>query len=94
MSSHILTLLSLFPGLLEAGLDEAACIVPADTPDPSPLPDNTSVASVTSQQTNNSYIPSSESINNLSSKVKTKLIGALGYIAGSSSSNGDNGGNF
>ena len=41
------------------------------------------------QQTNTSYIPSSESINNLSSKVKTKLTGALGYIAGSSSSVGD-----
>ena len=93
LSSHILTLLSLFPGLLEAGLDEAACIVPADTPSnsplPSPLPDNASLASATSQQTNTSYIPSSESINNLSSKVKTKLTGALGYIAGTSPSVAD-----
>ena len=44
LSSHILTLLSLFPGLLEAGLDEAACTVPADTPTDTPtttpLPDS------------------------------------------------------
>ena len=85
LSSHILTLLSLFPGLLEAGLDEAACIVPADTPSSSPLPeDNASLASLASGASAASYIPSSESINNLSSKVKTKLTGALGYIAGSS----------
>ena len=82
LSSHILTLLSLFPGLLEAGLDEAACIVPADTPSPSPLPEDT--ASLASLASGASYIPSSESINNLSSKVKTRLTGALGYIAGTS----------
>lgn len=44
LSSHILTLLSLYPGLLEAGLDEAACTVPADTPTDTPtttpLPDS------------------------------------------------------
>ena len=33
-----MTLLSLFPGLLEEGLAESACIVPADTPDQSPEP--------------------------------------------------------
>ena len=112
LSSHILTLLSLYPGLLEAGLDEAACIVPADTPAASPEPDddddvvhdgveavagdgdNASVnGSVASQATNTSLLPTSESLNNLSSKVKTRLSGALGYISGSgatqSSSVGD-----
>lgn len=40
-------------------------------------------SSVISHTTNTSSIlPTSESINNLSSKVKTKLSGALGYISG------------
>ena len=104
LSSHILTLLSLYPGLLESGLDEAACIVPADTPAGSPEPQEEGVdivahddlndtasatgdnASVTSQATNASLLPTSESLNNLSSKVKTKLSGALGYISGASHS--------
>ena len=94
LSSHILTLLSLYPGLLEAGLDEAACIVPADTPSSSPLPSpedeveealetREEVESVASQAT--SILPTSESITNISSKVKTKLSGALGYVTGSGS---------
>ena len=92
VASHILTLLSLYPGLLEAGLDEAACIVPADTPNSSPLPRpeeateaeaREEVESVASQAT--SILPTSESINNISSKVKTKLSGALGYVTGSGS---------
>ena len=82
-------LLYFLSGLLELGLDEAACIVPADTPAGSPEPssdppaaadsavDTCDTASVTS-----SILPTSESINNLSSKVKTKLTGALGYISG------------
>ena len=70
-------------------MDEAACTVPADTPAGSPLPsydpaaenaDPFETASVTSQATNNSILPTSESINNLSSKVKTKLSGALGQF--------------
>ena len=78
LSCHILTLLSLFPGLLEAGLCEAACLVPLDTPtatptssplpslDPAPPTDQDQLdrASVTSSVT--SLVPSSESINNLS----------------------------
>jgi len=99
LSSHILTLLSLFPGLLESGLSESACIVPLDTP-PGPSPshsltltkdlpdresdDRRSVSSVSSQPS--SYIPNSESLTNLSSKLK----GAIGYISGSkASSNND-----
>ena len=40
-------------------------------------------SSVISHVTNaSSILPTSESINNLSSKVKTKLSGALGYISG------------
>ena len=94
LSSHILTLLSLYPGLLEAGLDEAACIVPADTPSSSPVPgleleeaaeagDKEDAESVASQAT--SILPTSESLNNISSKMKTKLSGALGYVTGSGS---------
>lgn len=37
-SGDILTLLSLYPGLLEVGLKESACIVPEDTPETSPEP--------------------------------------------------------
>ena len=90
LSSHILTLLSLYPGLLEAGLDEAACIVPADTPTSSPVPEEEvedakeeETGSVASQAT--SILPTSESLNNISSKVKTRLSGALGYVTGSGS---------
>jgi len=92
LSGHILTLLSLFPGLLEAGLDEAACIVPVDTPTSSPLHslvvenaeevDSSSVRSVSPTSSVHSYIPTSDSISNLSSKVKDRLSGAIGYIAG------------
>ena len=32
VTGDILTLLSLLPGQLEAGLQESACIVPVDTP--------------------------------------------------------------
>lgn len=105
LSSHILTLLSLFPGLLESGLSESACIVPLDTPEKSPAhsltvtkdlmekdkdttkdsdgDDRRSVSSVSSQPA--SYIPNSESLNNLSSKLK----GAIGYISGNNKSNND-----
>ena len=38
LSSFLLTLLSLHPGMLENGLDEASCVVPTDTP-PSLSPD-------------------------------------------------------
>ena len=40
LASFLLTLLSLHPGMLEKGLDEAARMVPADTPSPcsSPMP--------------------------------------------------------
>ena len=85
LSSHILTLLSLYPGLLEAGLDEAACVVPADTPTSSPSPPASlgpDQASVTSQATAASILPTSESLTNISSKVRTKLTGALGYVTG------------
>jgi len=88
LSSHILTLLSLLPGMLEGGLDEAACLVPDDTPEASPLrspnsplppaEENSPTSSV------HSYLPTSESVNSLSSKVKDKVSGALGYISGSS----------
>jgi len=103
LSSHILTLLSLFPGLLESGLSESACIVPLDTPEKSPAhsltvtkdlmekdttkdsdgDDRRSVSSVSSQPA--SYIPNSESLNNLSSKLK----GAIGYMSGNNKSNND-----
>ena len=85
LSSHILTLLSLYPGLLEAGLDEAACVVPADTPTSSPSPPASpgpDQASVASQATAASILPTSESLTNISSKVRTKLTGALGYVTG------------
>jgi len=90
LSGHILTLLSLFPGMLEAGLDEAACIVPVDTPNQSPMHslvdqgqiDTNSVRSVSPVSSVHSYIPNSESITNLSTKVKDRLSGAMGYIAG------------
>ena len=36
ISGDILTLLSLFPGLLEEGLAESSCIVPEDTPEHTP----------------------------------------------------------
>ena len=99
LSGHILTLLSLFPGLLEAGLDEAACIVPVDTPNPSPLHslveqeqvdevDTTSVRSVSPTSSVHSYIPTSDSISNLSSKVKDCMSGAMGYIAGGNPESG------
>ena len=39
LSSFLLTLLSLHPGMLENGLDEASCVVPLDTPpSTSPFP--------------------------------------------------------
>ena len=41
LSSFLLTLLSLHPGMLENGLDEASCVVPSDTPpslSPDPMP--------------------------------------------------------
>ena len=88
LSSHILTLLSLLPGMLEGGLDEAACLVPDDTPEASPLRSPNSPApppeEVSPTSSVHSYLPSSESVNSLSSKVKDKVSGALGYIAGSS----------
>ena len=90
LSSHILTLLSLMPGMLEGGLDEAACLVPDDTPEASPLRSlNSPVPPVVVDENSptssvHSYLPSSESVNSLSSKVKDKVSGALGYISGSS----------
>jgi len=92
LSGHILTLLSLFPGLLEAGLDEAACIVPVDTPNPSPMHsladsnsdhfEEKSARSVSPSSSVQSFIPNSDSISNLSVKVKDRLSGAIGYLAG------------
>ena len=89
LSSHILTLLSLLPGMLEGGLDEAACLVPEDTPETSPLRSPNSPLPPPAEENSptssiHSYLPSSESVNSLSSKVKDKVSGALGYIAGSS----------
>ena len=112
LSSHILTLLSLLPGVLEGGLDEAACLVPEDTPSPSPRPSPLTSPSPPPPRAStppplasppddpsptssvHSYIPNSDSINNLSSKVapapqtvqvKDRALGALGYISGRSS---------
>merc|ERR1712203_798676 len=39
LTSFLLTLLSLHPGMLERGLDESACVVPLDTPPLSLSPD-------------------------------------------------------
>ena len=39
LTSFLLTLLSLHPGMLEHGLDESACVVPLDTPPLSLSPD-------------------------------------------------------
>ena len=39
LTSFLLTLLSLHPGMLEGGLDESACVVPLDTPPLSLSPD-------------------------------------------------------
>lgn len=39
LTSFLLTLLSLHPGMLERGLDESACVVPVDTPPLSLSPD-------------------------------------------------------
>ena len=39
LTSFLLTLLSLHPGMLERGLDESACVVPQDTPPLSLSPD-------------------------------------------------------
>jgi len=106
LSGHILTLLSLIPGLLEGGLSESACIVPVDTPESSPHhsitvtkeeyatrneedeEDAKSVAS--SASVNSSYIPNSESLTNLSSKLKGRFSGAMGYIAGYNKNNESN----
>lgn len=98
LSGDILTLLSLFPGLLEEGLAESACIVPADTPDQSPEPslaqpapeaDTVSNASISPSASINSFMPHSDSIQSLSSKVKDRLSGALGYIAGAKGNEGN-----
>ena len=92
LSGHILSLLSLFPGMLEAGLEEAACVVPEDTPSPSPhhslatpspeREEGRTPSPTASVSSVHSYIPNSESLNSLSSKVKDKFSGALGYMAG------------
>lgn len=37
LCGFLLTLLSLHPGMLERGLDEASCLVPPDTPPPHPM---------------------------------------------------------
>ena len=39
LTSFLLTILSLHPGMLEQGLDESACVVPLDTPPLSLSPD-------------------------------------------------------
>jgi len=94
LSGDILTLLSLLPGQLEAGLQESACIVPVDTPEDTPEnslhheeatgqdAEAASVASISPSSSIGSILPQSESIQSLSSRVKDRVSGALGYIAG------------
>jgi len=82
LSSHILTLLSLLPGMLESGLDSAACMVPPDTPGHTP---EHSRSPEPPAPTPPPSLTTSDSLTNLSTKVKDRLSGALTYMSGSKS---------
>lgn len=83
LSSTLLTLLSLHPGMLERGLDTSACIVPVDTP---PGVSPAQCAEEDDLDNRPPSVASISSVNSTSSGIRTRISGAIHhYITGSKS---------
>lgn len=102
LCTFFLTLLSLHPGMLEKGLNEAARMVPVDTP-PSTSPiqddvpecheDDKSLHSKGSEEDVNSVASATSSIVEIAGErvasVRSRISGAFGYIAGQKPNSSD-----